>query len=165
MKKKGFTLIELLAVIIILAVIALIATPIVLNVVKQSRIGAAKASANGVVDAARLYYYDSIMDGKKFDGSSNEFDNFKDRLQGGSPENDAIVYISEDGEVAISVVYNGLCFIKHFNTGVENGIETEVCEIGATSMVLSDYAIVNFYDWDNTLIGSMMAPKGDGRKR
>ena len=32
-KEKGFTLIELLAVIIILAVIALIATPIILNVV------------------------------------------------------------------------------------------------------------------------------------
>ena len=35
--KKGFTLIELLAVIIILAVIALIATPVVLNVTENSK--------------------------------------------------------------------------------------------------------------------------------
>ena len=35
--KKGFTLIELLAVIIILAIIALIATPIVLNVINDAR--------------------------------------------------------------------------------------------------------------------------------
>ena len=35
--KKAFTLIELLAVIIILAVIALIATPVVLNVVDNAR--------------------------------------------------------------------------------------------------------------------------------
>ena len=37
MKKKGFTLIELLAVIVILAIIALIATPIILNIISYSR--------------------------------------------------------------------------------------------------------------------------------
>ena len=44
--KKGFTLIELLAVIVILAIIALIATPLVLNTIEKARKGAAKASAN-----------------------------------------------------------------------------------------------------------------------
>lgn len=37
MKNKGFTLIELLAVIVILAIIALIATPIILNIIDDSR--------------------------------------------------------------------------------------------------------------------------------
>ena len=37
MNKKGFTLIELLAVIVILAIIALIATPIVLNIIADSK--------------------------------------------------------------------------------------------------------------------------------
>ena len=37
MKEKGFTLIELLAVIVILAIIALIATPIILNIIKDSK--------------------------------------------------------------------------------------------------------------------------------
>ena len=37
MKKKGFTLIELLAVIVILAIIALIATPLVLKYIEKSR--------------------------------------------------------------------------------------------------------------------------------
>ena len=46
--KKGFTLIELLAVIIILAVIALIATPIVLNVIDNARKSANKDSAYGL---------------------------------------------------------------------------------------------------------------------
>ena len=37
MKNKGFTLIELLAVIVILAIIALIATPIILGIIKDSK--------------------------------------------------------------------------------------------------------------------------------
>ena len=35
---KGFTLIELLAVIIVLAIIALIATPIIFNVIENAKI-------------------------------------------------------------------------------------------------------------------------------
>ena len=61
MNKKGFTLIELLAVIIILAVIALIATPIVLNVVENARKEAKVNSAYGVVDAAKYVYLESMM--------------------------------------------------------------------------------------------------------
>ena len=45
MNKKGFTLIELLAVIVILAVIALIATPLILNVINTAKKGAAQDSA------------------------------------------------------------------------------------------------------------------------
>ncbi len=44
MKRKGFTLIELLAVIVILAVIALIATPMIMDVIEKSRMGAFKDS-------------------------------------------------------------------------------------------------------------------------
>ncbi len=51
MKKKGFTLIELLAVIVILAIIALIATPMIMGVIDDARKGAAEASANGYIDA------------------------------------------------------------------------------------------------------------------
>ena len=51
MSKKGFTLIELLAVIVILAIIALIATPIVLNIIKDSRESATLRSAENYMDA------------------------------------------------------------------------------------------------------------------
>lgn len=64
MKKKGFTLIELLAVIIILAVIALIATPVVLNVVENARKEAAENSAYGIIDAAKYAYTDSLLTGE-----------------------------------------------------------------------------------------------------
>ena len=51
MKKKGFTLIELLAVIVVLAIIALIATPMILNTIDESRQGAAKSSGYGYINS------------------------------------------------------------------------------------------------------------------
>lgn len=53
--KKGFTLIELLAVIVILAIIALIATPIILNMINDAKKSAAKDSAYAYQDAAEKY--------------------------------------------------------------------------------------------------------------
>ena len=53
---KGFTLVELLAVIVILAIIALITTPIILNVIEKSRQNAAVDKAWGTIDAVRLAY-------------------------------------------------------------------------------------------------------------
>ncbi len=64
MKKntKGFTLIELLAVIVILAIIALIATPIVLNLIDKARKGAAESSAYAYINAAEKAAVVTLMD-------------------------------------------------------------------------------------------------------
>ena len=59
--KRGFTLIELLAVIIILAVIAIIATPIILNVVNDAKESARKSSVLGYADAVRLTIVDKTF--------------------------------------------------------------------------------------------------------
>ena len=55
MKKKGFTLVELLAVIVILAIIALIATPMILNVIENAKKGASKSSALGYIEGIEKY--------------------------------------------------------------------------------------------------------------
>lgn len=60
--KKGFTLIELLAVIVILAIIALIATPIVLNIIGKARQSAAADTVYGAMDALELVSVTSQMD-------------------------------------------------------------------------------------------------------
>jgi type IV pilus assembly protein PilA len=52
MKKRGFTLIELLAVILILGIIALIAIPIVSNIINQAKKGVFGTTANNIVSAA-----------------------------------------------------------------------------------------------------------------
>ena len=56
MKSKGFTLIELLAVIVILAIIALIATPIVLGIIEDSKQNANRISAGYMIDAVEKAY-------------------------------------------------------------------------------------------------------------
>ena len=51
MRKNGFTLIELLAVIVILSIIALIATPIILNIINNVKVESKKRSAENYLDA------------------------------------------------------------------------------------------------------------------
>ena len=51
MNKKGFTLIELLAVIVILAIIALIATPIILGIIRDSRDNSGARAVEGYAEA------------------------------------------------------------------------------------------------------------------
>ncbi len=53
--KKGFTLIELLAVIIILAIIALIATPIILNAIDDAKKSAGLSEANMIYSGIENY--------------------------------------------------------------------------------------------------------------
>ena len=108
--KKGFTLIELLAVIIILAVIALIATPIVLNVVDNARKSANKDSAYGLLDSAKLYYMESLLDeSKSLSGNLMA----KINVSGRKPDS-GTVYINSNGKIALAVVYDKACFTKNY---------------------------------------------------
>ena len=61
-KKNAFTLIELLAVIVVLAIIALIATPIVMNTIKNAKKGAAERSADSYIDAVETTVATSKLD-------------------------------------------------------------------------------------------------------
>ena len=65
-KIKGFTLIELLAVIIILAIVALIATPIVLNVIDKAKESARNSEINmiikGIKNSCELKKSQSLLD-------------------------------------------------------------------------------------------------------
>ena len=64
-KQKGFTLVELLAVIVILAIIALIATPIILGVIDTAKKGAAENSALGYLDAVEKQIVINMLDENK----------------------------------------------------------------------------------------------------
>lgn len=65
MKKNGFTLIELLAVIVILAIIALIATPIVINIIEDSKESATLRGAEYYINAVELSIAKNRLNNKK----------------------------------------------------------------------------------------------------
>ena len=60
-KKKGFTLIELLAVIVVLSIIALIATPIIFNVIENAKLKSLENSCYGVIDGVRTNYAEGLL--------------------------------------------------------------------------------------------------------
>ena len=64
--KRGFTLIELLAVIVILAIIALIATPIILNTIEKARKNSAIDSTYGYVKAIESQNALAQLDSEKY---------------------------------------------------------------------------------------------------
>jgi len=74
--KKGFTLIELLAVIVILAIIALIATPIVLNIIEETKTSASLRSAEMYLDAVDYAISSRMLKNKNIvDGTYNILEN------------------------------------------------------------------------------------------
>lgn len=95
MNKKGFTLIELLAVIVILAIIALIATPLILGVIDEAKQGAARSSAYGYAKAIETHLLIEAMDNTAVNLSDDNF-------------TDATIEINGTAPTAVDVsVYNG----------------------------------------------------------
>ena len=88
-KNKGFTLVELLAVIVILALIALIATPIILNVINDAKKQAAKDSAYGYMDAVEKYIVSSELEDKSIKDRTYSVEelNKKISVKGSTPDN------------------------------------------------------------------------------
>ncbi|MFV0249577.1 MAG: prepilin-type N-terminal cleavage/methylation domain-containing protein [Bacilli bacterium] len=106
MKNKGFTLVELLAVIVVLAVIAVISTPIILGVIETAKQGAAKSSVLGYVDTIEKYAMVSQLDSSKdlINGTYlvEEMNNLVS-LKGEAPTS-GVVVVNESGEVTLASV-------------------------------------------------------------
>ena len=85
MNKKGFTLIELLAVIILLAVIFLIATPAIINIIENARKKAFENTAYGVLEGLRLDYTERVANNNTEESKIYEFPNSGLKLSGEEP--------------------------------------------------------------------------------
>ena len=72
MKKKGFTLIELIAVLVILAILALIVTPLVMNIIRKSKLAADKRSIDGYGRAIELAIATYLLDGNEIPASIDQ---------------------------------------------------------------------------------------------
>ena len=65
-KKKGFTLIELIAVLVIMAILALIVTPLVMNIIRKARVSADKRSIDAYGRSIELAIAGYLLDTGKF---------------------------------------------------------------------------------------------------
>lgn len=99
LKRKGFTLIELLAVIIILAIVAIVATPIILNVINDARVSAGRSEAQMIYSGINNYCAASAM--------KNELDGSTDICADGVTIDDVKEMVSLDDAVVTKVTYNG----------------------------------------------------------
>lgn len=114
MKEKGFTLIELLAVIVILALIALIATPIILGIIEDSKKNSFKASAYGISQSAKNAFVENLYHGgepksityKYTDGiASSTPADYLLKFEGEVPRNGEI-RLNIEGKIALAI-HNG----------------------------------------------------------
>ncbi|MGE5455760.1 MAG: prepilin-type N-terminal cleavage/methylation domain-containing protein [Ignavibacteriales bacterium] len=122
MKCKGFTLIELLAVIVILAIIALIATPIIIGLIDDTRKEAFKDGAYGIVKSGEVLYSKDLLNGTieavTFTYTNGvESSNVAGKVlnyKGTKPQN-GMVKVNNEGQVAIAIHNGTYCASKGFN--------------------------------------------------
>ena len=112
MKKKGFTLIELLAVIIILVVIALIATPIILNILEKSKKSAFQDSVYGVMEAAKLKYTENILDGTVSEKTYIIEDSLRELEYSGNVNGKGVLKVDKTGKIELAIYNDKWCIRK-----------------------------------------------------
>ena len=120
MRKNGFTLIELLAVIVILAIIALIATPIILGIINDAREESNERSVELYASAIRngIAAY-QLREGKEvLPGTYNETNKLPFEPEYDGKVDCENVIISETGKVSLDeCTVNG--GTKEYSYGIE----------------------------------------------
>jgi len=112
MKKKGFTLIELLAVIVILAIIALILTPMIQDLILNVRKSAFERSIDGILAAAEYYSIENPGSGNitfECDGVSCGDSNGHRLTFKGEVPISGIITISDSGVIAENLCNSSFC--------------------------------------------------------
>ena len=85
-KRNAFTLIELLAVIVVLAIIALIATPIVMNTIKNAKKGAAERTADNYIKQVETAVAEAKLENKSVPNGTYNIDGNGNLTGAGLPD-------------------------------------------------------------------------------
>ena len=123
-RKNAFTLIELLAVIVVLAIIALIATPIVMNTIKNAKKGAAERTADNYIKQVETAVAEAKLENKSVPNGTYDIDGNGNLTGAGLP----------DGKLEINMSGNKPTSgkIKITNGSVDQS---------SSSMAIGDYSV------------------------
>ena len=145
MTKKGYTLIELLA------VIAIIAIPLITKVIEKAKQGAFEDSMYGIEESAGLAYIKQVTNGNTSslhficDGneckSSETLLDYKGEIYNGN------IYVNEKGKVAFQLYTDKYCGIKSYMSDKINIINGK-CEV-ENMLIINQY--INFPQIKNGL--------------
>ena len=149
--KKGFTLIELLAVIVILAVITLIATPAVLNIIEDSKQSAAEASARNIVSSAETYYLKELMNNNKvssIDLSTNTLKYDGDKAEKG------YVNLDKEGKGSGKMYISGYCIeVTSKSELTSEKVDADDCDVTSITPPVEKASVVVEYETVKSLGG------------
>ena len=126
--KKGFTLIELLGVVVLLAIISLISTPIILNIIKEAQESANMSSAYLIESSGHNYYAASLLDESKKEKIDN-YENIYDELDIQNKPEFGQLYVNSNDKVAMAVIINNKCYKKDYMTEIEV-VDVSECDLG-----------------------------------
>ena len=114
--KEGFTLIELLAVIVILALIALVSTPIILDMVETARYTSLEVQASYIGKAAML----KTVDNPDYDFSDINASNLRERLSTEGKNIGALSIENNHGKITATVLRDNMVAVYSNDPVVEN---------------------------------------------
>src|SRR5574344_1406922 len=141
-KIKGFTLIELLAVIVILAIIALIITPIITGVIKKAKDSSDLRSAEGYVKAGEDYYAKASTSGGTL--NTNVIDDLE--VSSNKASDGSSLVVNSDGTTDMAIIIDDKCYRKTFSESIKDititDINTEEDKSNCSVPLKSDYAVL-----------------------
>ena len=165
--RNGFTLIELLAVIVILAIIMLIAGPLVLNLVNKARKDTFESTAYGIIEASNYNYETELLNSNQVDSTSFTYEDGVEssnpagkhlNYKGERPKSGMVV-IDKDGKIAMAI-YNGQFCVEKDYDDAEVQISDDKTEAECTVIFNADTSGAN----PPELAPNMIPIKWDGSK-
>ena len=138
MKRKGFTLIELLGVIVVLAVIALITTPVILGVIEKSKKGALQSSGCGLVEAGILYHAEyQNSQTVRFDIKNNQIRTKEEnKIDYKGSIKDGTILINNQGEVTVCINDGKYAAYKNYKDNKIIVVDQKTCTVPENNYIV-----------------------------
>lgn len=172
-KNKGFTLIELLAVVMVLGIIILISVPSISGLLAKSKKDTLFATANNLVDTAKQYYMNSILENDELASSVSlsvtDSSNMDLLDYSGKLPSSGYVLVDTAGNIGIAVSQGDYCAKKELwddevivssNSNCEITSIEQLEEINNSCFVLNDAknTIVNYKATDTNCPKDIVIP-------